>query len=197
LELAQYRELAAFAQFASDLDKATRDQLERGGRLTELLKQGQYSPISLSVQVASIWAGTNGHLDKVAVSRVREWESGFARYLRSDQKDLLEEIETKMALDDDLLKKLEKAVRAFNRQFGVEGAEAEPAKDAAEEKPKAEEEKPAAEDKKESKAPAAAEERRRNQERRSAERRSGTTSAGGQTRERRSAERRTEPRRAT
>src|SRR5205823_7164318 len=98
LELAQYRELAAFAQFASDLDKATRDQLERGGRLTELLKQGQYSPISLSVQVASIWAGTNGHLDKVAVSRVKEWESGFARYLRSDQKDLLEEIETKMAL---------------------------------------------------------------------------------------------------
>jgi len=219
LELAQYRELAAFAQFASDLDKATRDQLERGGRLTELLKQGQYSPVSLGIQVASIWAATNGHLDKVAIPRVKEWESGLARYLRSDQKEVLDEIETKKALDDDLLKKLEKAVHTFNRQFGVEGSEPEEADEPTEKKPAAAEQadgptdkkpaaaekgdgptekKPSADEKKETAAAAAAaEERRKNSERRSAERRSGTTSAGGQSRERRTGERRTEPRRAT
>jgi F-type H+-transporting ATPase subunit alpha len=196
LELAQYRELAAFAQFASDLDKATRDQLERGGRLTELLKQAQYSPMSLGVQVAEIWAGTNGQLDKVAVSRVKEWEAGFARYLRSDHKDLLDEIETKKALDDELTKRLEKAVKGYNRQFGVEGGEPEPAEEATDKKPASEDK---AEDKKEPEAPdaAASEERRQTEERRASERRSGTTSAGGQSRERRSAERRTEPRRAT
>jgi len=215
LELAQYRELAAFSQFASDLDKATRDQLERGGRLTELLKQAQYSPMALGIQVAEIWAGTNGHLDKVPVARVKEWEEGFARYLRADQKPLVESIESKKALDDDLLKQLEKAVKAFNRQFGVEGAEAADDDKKAESKatePKAtkegkgEKKKDAADEgvaatagteADQEKARKAEEERRQNEERRQAERRSGTTTAGGQERERRAAERRNLPRRAT
>jgi F-type H+/Na+-transporting ATPase subunit alpha len=202
LELAQYRELAAFSQFASDLDKATRDQLERGGRLTELLKQAQYSPMSLGLQVAEIWAGTNGHLDGVAIPKVKEWEEGFARFLRAEHKELLGSIETKKALDDDLLKQLEKAVKAFNRQFGVEGAEApEEIKEEAGAKAdgKAEGETPevkaeAAAAEKERKAE---EERRKSEERRQKERRSGATNAGGQKSERRAAQRRATPRRAT
>ncbi|GAC1656720.1 MAG: F0F1 ATP synthase subunit alpha [Candidatus Dormibacteraceae bacterium] len=219
LELAQYRELAAFAQFASDLDKATRDQLDRGARLTELLKQPQYAPVSLALQVLTIWAGTNGYLDKVPVNRVREWEEGFSRFLRGDHKGLLDSIEEKKALDDGLFEEMKKAVNAFNRQFGVEGAEAEaepkakgdapkseapkgespkadaPKSDAPKAKaPKAEAKEPAAE------AARAAdvlerEERRTSAERREAERRSGKTTAGGQTRERRATERREESRR--
>jgi hypothetical protein len=134
LELAQYRELAAFSQFASDLDKATRDQLERGGRLTELLKQAQYSPMPLGLQVAEIWAGTNGLLDQVPIARVKEWEEGFARFLRSDHKELLSSIESKKALDDDLTKQLEKATKAYNRQFGVDAADAVEETDAKETK---------------------------------------------------------------
>jgi F-type H+-transporting ATPase subunit alpha len=126
LELAQYRELAAFAQFASDLDKATRDQLERGARLTELLKQPQYQPVRLGIQVCVIHAGTKGLLDKVPVNRVTEWEEGYHRFMRGEHEDLLTEVEGKEALDDELLKKIDDTLRAFNRQFGVEGAE-EPA----------------------------------------------------------------------
>jgi F-type H+-transporting ATPase subunit alpha len=126
LELAQYRELAAFAQFASDLDKTTRDQLERGARLTELLKQQQYQPVRLGMQVCVIHAGTKGFLDKVPVSRVTEWEEGYHRFMRGQHEDVLKEIEDKETLDDELLKKIDDTLRAFNRQFGVEGAE-EPA----------------------------------------------------------------------
>ena len=174
LELAQYRELAAFAQFASDLDKATRDQLERGARLTELLKQPQYAPLELSVEVCEIHAGTKGFLDKVPVPRVVEWEQGFARFMRAERGELMKEIEEKKALDDDLLKKVENAIKAFNRQFGVEGAGAPE-----EEKPKAE---------------AKPEEERRQAERRQSERRSGPSEApaGGEWRktDRRRSERR-------
>src|SRR5207245_1914156 len=93
LDLAQYRELAAFAQFASDLDTATRNQLERGARLTELLKQDKYQPVPLGEQVAALYAGTQGHLDKVAVNRVIEWTGGFIRFLKSDRQGLLEAID--------------------------------------------------------------------------------------------------------
>ena len=122
LDLAQYRELAAFAQFASDLDTATRNQLERGARLTELLKQDKYQPIPLAEQVAVIYAGTQGYLDKVPVARVREWEAGFVRYLRSERADVLSEIDKKKALDDNLFERLKAAISTFNHQFGVEGA---------------------------------------------------------------------------
>jgi F-type H+-transporting ATPase subunit alpha len=121
LDLAQYRELAAFAQFASDLDTATRNQLERGARLTELLKQDKYQPAALAEQVAVIYAGTQGHLDKVAVARVREWEAGFVRFLKSERPDLLSTIEKEKALDDKLFERLKAAIATFNHQFGVEG----------------------------------------------------------------------------
>jgi F-type H+-transporting ATPase subunit alpha len=126
LDLAQYRELAAFAQFASDLDTATRNQLERGARLTELLKQDKYLPVALAEQVAVIYAGTQGFLDKVPVARVREWEAGFVRFLKSEQKELLDAIEEQKALDDGLFEKLKAAISTFNHQFGVEGAKGVP-----------------------------------------------------------------------
>jgi F-type H+/Na+-transporting ATPase subunit alpha len=121
LDLAQYRELAAFAQFASDLDTATRNQLERGARLTELLKQDKYQPVALAEQVAVIYAGTQGHLDKVPVARVREWEAGFVRFLKSERPQLLAAIEKQKALDDKLFDRLKAAISTFNHQFGVEG----------------------------------------------------------------------------
>src|ERR1700692_4725668 len=114
LDLAQYRELAAFAQFASDLDTQTRNQLERGARLTALLKQGKYQPVPLAEQVAVIYAGTQGFLDKVPVARVREWEAGYVRFLKSEQKDLLAEIEKQKALDDALFERLKAAISTFN-----------------------------------------------------------------------------------
>jgi F-type H+-transporting ATPase subunit alpha len=120
LDLAQYRELAAFAQFASDLDTQTRNQLERGARLTELLKQDKYQPVALAEQVAVLYAGTQGFIDKVPVARVREWEAGFVRFLKSEQSDLLAEIEKKKALDDPLFERLKAAIATFNKQFGVE-----------------------------------------------------------------------------
>ncbi len=121
LDLAQYRELAAFAQFASDLDTATRNQLERGARLTELLKQDKYQPVPLGLEVAVIYAGTQGHLDKVPVAKVQEWELGFARFLTGERPGVLEEIETKKALDDKLFERLKAAISTYNHQFGVEG----------------------------------------------------------------------------
>jgi F-type H+-transporting ATPase subunit alpha len=121
LDLAQYRELAAFAQFASDLDTQTRNQLERGARLTELLKQDKYQPVPLAEQVAVIYAGTQGYLDKVAVARVREWEAGFVRFLKSERSDVLSAIEKQKALDDPLFERLKAAISTFNHQFGVDG----------------------------------------------------------------------------
>jgi F-type H+-transporting ATPase subunit alpha len=126
LDLAQYRELAAFAQFASDLDTATRNQLERGARLTELLKQDKYQPVQLSEQVAVLYAGTQGHLDKVPVPRIIEWEAGFVRFLRSERPSVLAEIDKQKALDDALFKRLDAAISTFNHQFGVQGYEDQP-----------------------------------------------------------------------
>jgi F-type H+-transporting ATPase subunit alpha len=126
LDLAQYRELAAFAQFASDLDTQTRNQLERGARLTELLKQDKYQPVPLAEQVAVLYAGTQGHLDKVPVTRVREWEASFIRFLKSERQGILEEIDRQKALDDHLFARLHAAVSTFNHQFGIEGFNDEP-----------------------------------------------------------------------
>ncbi len=126
LDLAQYRELAAFAQFASDLDPATRNQLERGARLTELLKQDKYQPVPLAEQVAVMYAGTQGHLDKVPVARVREWEGAFARFLKSDRPGILDEIDRQKALDDAMFKRLDAAISTFNHQFGIEGYSEQP-----------------------------------------------------------------------
>jgi F-type H+-transporting ATPase subunit alpha len=121
LDLAQYRELAAFAQFASDLDTATRNQLERGARLTELLKQDKYQPVPLAEQVAVIYAGTQGFIDKVPTAKVKDWEAAFVRFLRSERPGVLAAIEEKKALDDNLFARLKAAISTFNHQYGVEG----------------------------------------------------------------------------
>ncbi|KAB1657316.1 F0F1 ATP synthase subunit alpha [Pseudoclavibacter chungangensis] len=116
LELAQYRSLQAFAMFASDLDAASRRQLERGARLTELLKQPQYSPHPIEEQVVSIWAGTNGKLDEVAVEDVLRFESELMDYLNRNS-DVLERLRTSGKLEDDTLADMEKAVDAFAKTF--------------------------------------------------------------------------------
>ena len=117
LDLAQYGELKAFAQFAADLDARTRATLERGQRMTELLKQPQYEPVSLAHQVVAIWTATRGHMDDVEVSRVTDFERALIRYMDAEQKDLVAAIAEKKALDDDLEKKLGDAVVAFKKGY--------------------------------------------------------------------------------
>src|SRR6185437_9949022 len=90
-------------------------------RLTELLKQDKYQPVPLAEQVAAIYAGTQGFIDKVPTNRVREWEAGFLRFLKSERPTVLSEIEEKKALDEGLFERLKAAISTFNHQFGVEG----------------------------------------------------------------------------
>ncbi|ADH90759.1 ATP synthase F1, alpha subunit [Ancylobacter novellus DSM 506] len=116
-ELAQYRELAAFAQFGSDLDAATQKLLNRGARLTELLKQSQFSPLKVEEQVVVIYAGTNGYLDALPVSKVREFENGLLLALRSKHADILDTIRTSKELSKDTTEKLVKAIDAFAKTF--------------------------------------------------------------------------------
>jgi F-type H+-transporting ATPase subunit alpha len=118
LDLAQYRELAAFAQFASDLDKATRDQLTRGEKVTMILRQPQFSPLPVEKQVAIIWTATNGWLDDVESARLGEFESGFYRFLESTFGELLPTIAKEKALSDETTAQLEKAVREYRSQSG-------------------------------------------------------------------------------
>jgi F-type H+-transporting ATPase subunit alpha len=118
IDLAQYRELAAFAQFSSDLDKATRDQLTRGAKTTEILKQPQYAPLPVEKQVVIIWAATNGLLDDVETSRIAEFETGLYRHLESGYPELLPAIASEKILSDELSAQLEKAVREFKNQGG-------------------------------------------------------------------------------
>ncbi|HQZ21604.1 MAG TPA: F0F1 ATP synthase subunit alpha [Thermoflexales bacterium] len=115
LELAQFRELAAFASFGSDLDKSTQATLEKGRRLTELLKQGQYQPRPLSGQVAILFASANGYLDKVPVSRVGEWATAFMKYFDSAYPELAKEIGTGGKMSDQTIGKLREALEGFNR----------------------------------------------------------------------------------
>jgi F-type H+-transporting ATPase subunit alpha len=113
LELAGFRSLAAFAQFGADLDPATKAQIDRGQRLTESLKQGQYQPMPVEEQVAVIWTATNGYLDDVPVERVREFEAGLLDYLRSTKSELLASIAREKALSDELTEALKTAVIDF------------------------------------------------------------------------------------
>jgi len=117
-ELAQYREMAAFAQFGSDLDAATQRLLNRGARLTELLKQPQFSPLRVEEQVAVIFAGVNGYLDKLPVNKVGEFEQGFLALLRTDHKALLGDIRDKRELTDDIRSRLKAAADGFSKVFG-------------------------------------------------------------------------------
>ncbi|WP_311031123.1 F0F1 ATP synthase subunit alpha [Mesorhizobium koreense] len=116
-ELAQYREMAAFAQFGSDLDAATQRLLNRGARLTELLKQPQFSPLKTEEQVAVIFAGVNGYLDKLAVADVGRFEQGLLAHMRSEGKAVLDAIRKEKALSDDLRDKLKAQIDAFAKNF--------------------------------------------------------------------------------
>jgi len=116
-ELAQYREMAAFAQFGSDLDATTQRLLARGARLTELLKQPQFSPLKMQEQVCVIWAGTNGYLDKFEVARVRDFEHGLLILLRTKHADLLDSIGKSGDLSDADAAKLKDAVEAYAKTF--------------------------------------------------------------------------------
>jgi F-type H+-transporting ATPase subunit alpha len=124
LDLAQYRELAAFAQFGSDLDKATQSQLNRGARLVEILKQPQYEPLAVERQVAIIYAGTNGHLDDIAVSDVRAFETELYQFIDNRHPDLFRGIAEKKQLDDQLKAALAAAVKEFAGEFASRKAAA-------------------------------------------------------------------------
>ena len=115
--LAQYREMAAFSQFASDLDAATQKLLARGARLTELLKQPQFSPLKMEEQVCVIYAGVNGYLDPLPVNRVRAYEDGLLALLRSKHVDLLNAIRDSKDLSSDNEAKLKALVEDFSKSF--------------------------------------------------------------------------------
>lgn len=117
LELAQFRELEAFAQFASDLDEGTRKQIERGRRLTELLKQPQYHPLPFEHQVSSIYAAINGYLDAIPTERIVEWEEKFQEYLQSSGVEVMEMLKKEKALNDEIEAALKKVIEDFNQQF--------------------------------------------------------------------------------
>jgi F-type H+-transporting ATPase subunit alpha len=118
-ELAQYREMAAFAQFGSDLDASTQRLLNRGARLTELLKQPQFAPLRVEEQVVVIYAGTNGYLDKLPVDKVRAYEAQLLEHLNSSEKSLLETIRTDKQLKDETIEKIKKMLDAFGKSFSA------------------------------------------------------------------------------
>ncbi len=117
LDLAQYRELAAFAQFGSDLDEATQRQLARGERTVEILKQNQYVPMPLEKQIAIIWAAVNGFIDDLPVESCRKFEEEFSRYLETNFSDILHDISSKKDLDDNTIGKLKEALAKFKEEF--------------------------------------------------------------------------------
>ncbi|MDF1794890.1 MAG: F0F1 ATP synthase subunit alpha, partial [Thalassobaculaceae bacterium] len=117
LELAQYREMAAFAQFASDLDASTQRLLARGSRLTELLKQGQFSPMPVEEQVVSIFAGVKGFLDKIAIGDIGRFEQSMMSEIKSKESGILDAIRTEKALSDDTTAKLSSFMENFAKTF--------------------------------------------------------------------------------
>ncbi len=117
LDLAQYRALAAFAQFASDLDKATRDQLTRGEKLSEIIKQGQYQPLPVEKQVAILLAATKGAVDDIPTPRVKEFEAGYYRFLETERPELLARLAETKALDDETAAGLDEAVASYRATF--------------------------------------------------------------------------------
>ena len=124
LDLAQYRELAAFAQFGSDLDKVTQAQLNRGRRLVEILKQGQYRPMRIGLQTASVYAGVKGFLDNLAVSSVLPFETAMHQYLSDEKQDVIDRLETASKFDADLEGALRAAIEEFKAQYVKDNANA-------------------------------------------------------------------------
>jgi len=119
LDLAQYRELAAFTQFGSDLDKATLARLARGERMTELLKQGQYVPMPVEDQVAILYAGVHGYLDKLPVDSILELEKEYLRFMKNEHPEILQEIREKKNLSDELMERMNKVIKEFTDEFGA------------------------------------------------------------------------------
>jgi F-type H+-transporting ATPase subunit alpha len=119
LDLAQFRELEAFAQFGSDLDKATQQQLNRGRRLVEILKQPQYQPLPMTKQVTILFAGTRGFLDKYPLDRLADYEKQLYDFVESKYPDIFADLEAKKAIDDDLDAKMKKALGEFDAVFGA------------------------------------------------------------------------------
>ena len=119
LDLAQYRELAAFAQFGSDLDRSTREQLDRGARLTEMLKQGQYEPMSVPEMVITLYAGSKGYLSKIEVDDVLEFENELVRYIKANYKEIITTIEETKKLDEATEELLKKAIPECVENFGT------------------------------------------------------------------------------
>ena len=117
LELAQYRELEAFSQFATDLDEATKRQIERGRRLVEILKQEQYAPMSMEHQVAILYAATKGFLDSVAVNQLKAWEDGFHSFLDDSHSELMASLRTKKAIDEEIEAGLKQAIPDWSKMF--------------------------------------------------------------------------------
>jgi F-type H+-transporting ATPase subunit alpha len=117
LELAQYREMAAFAQFGSDLDQATQRQLNRGARLVELLKQGQYEPLAVERQVLIIYAGTNGFVDELPLPALKKYEQELYSFVESKHPDIFADIVKKRELDGDLRAKMSQALEEFKGTF--------------------------------------------------------------------------------
>ena len=122
LELAQFRALEAFAAFASDLDKASQQQLSRGRKLVELLKQGQYQPVKVEEQVAAIFAATNGYLDQLPDTDVKRYEKELIQFLKQKYGQILKTIEEKKQVSDDVKKDLVTAVTEFGAVFRATGA---------------------------------------------------------------------------
>jgi F-type H+-transporting ATPase subunit alpha len=117
LFLAQYREVAAFAQFGSDLDASTKQTLNRGERLTELLKQKQYSPMAVNEMVPLIFAGVNGYLDPVPVNKILQWESDFLAHLKSNESELMAAIDKEGSISKEMEAKLRDVVSSFTKSF--------------------------------------------------------------------------------
>src|SRR5690606_7635962 len=124
LDLAQYRELAAFSQFGSDLDPATQKQLNRGKRLTEILKQPQYRPLPVEKQVAIMFAAVNGHLDSVEVEQLRAYEEGLYAFFETRHPGVLGQIAEKKTIDDELKAVVSAAVEEYGREFAARTAAA-------------------------------------------------------------------------
>ncbi|MGI5901820.1 MAG: F0F1 ATP synthase subunit alpha [Desulfitobacteriia bacterium] len=119
LDLAAYRELAAFAQFGSDLDKATQDRLNRGQKTMEILKQPQYQPMAVEEQVLVIFAATRGFLDDIPLNRIKDFEVEFLNYMRTSKSEIVEEIRNKKALSDELIKEIDETIGEFKQGFMV------------------------------------------------------------------------------
>jgi len=117
LALAQYREMAAFAQFGSDLDATTQAQLNRGARLVEILKQGQYKPLPVAIQVLAIYAANNGYIDEYPTTSVSKYEAEMLAFIESQHVDIIKDLTAKNAIDEDLEGRIKSALEEFKGQF--------------------------------------------------------------------------------